>query len=314
MDWYDYSYFAPSRPRRAQGGIRAQSKRGAFGDTWWAKRWIEVLERFNIGARLRRGRSYARSGQVLSIEIGKGRVTANVQGSREEPYGVEILLRPLSQEAWKRFVKGLSATPYLTATLLNGQMPKEIEDVFKKANLSLFPGRANDLQTECTCPDWSNPCKHIAAVYYLLGEEFQRNPFLIFKLRGIEREKLLTLIGENAPAQGKRKSPRASDRLSADKGEAVPIQTPLPSDPDAFWGKTDIQSTFLGETIIPAIPAALPRQLGTFPFWKGEENFLDALVPVYRNASSIGAETVAGLLGFNTASAPMREPRADRLE
>ncbi len=308
MDWYDYGYFKHSTPRRAKGGIKAQSKQGAFGENWWAKRWIQVLESFNIGARLGRGRSYARSGQVLSIEIGKGRVTANVQGSRPKPYGVEIRLQPLSRQAWQRFVNVLCAQPYFTALLMNGQMPNEIEEVFKKAKLFLFPNRANDLKTECTCPDWSNPCKHIAAVYYLLGEEFDRNPFLIFKLRGIEREELLILVGKNTLTKGKTKIPLASERVSVNKQESVSVQAPLPSEPDVFWGNIDIKNDFLGETTVPAIPAALPKQLGNFPFWKGEQRFLDSLVRMYSEASSVGSEIVSGMFGAN------EESRAHRSE
>src|SRR5438094_873916 len=78
---YGYRRFVYKPRIKAKGGIKAQSKRGSFGETWWAKRWIAVLESFNIGARLSRGRSYARSGQVLSIDIAKGEIKSKVQGS-----------------------------------------------------------------------------------------------------------------------------------------------------------------------------------------------------------------------------------------
>ena len=90
MAYRYHEYFEPSRPREAKGGIKAQSGRGGFGRSWWARRWIEVLEGFDLGARLGRGRSYARRGQVLSIDVEKGAVTARVQGSRARPYRVEI--------------------------------------------------------------------------------------------------------------------------------------------------------------------------------------------------------------------------------
>src|SRR4030043_1727141 len=99
--WNDYRRFKPSTQREAKGGIKAQSKRGAFGESWWARRWIAVLESFNIGARLGRGRSYARNGQVLSIEIGKGEVKAKVQGSRPKPYDIKIHIKTLSAAAWR---------------------------------------------------------------------------------------------------------------------------------------------------------------------------------------------------------------------
>ena len=76
MGYWDWGYYKPKPRIKAKGGIKAQSKRGSFGETWWAKRWIATLESFNIGARLGRGRSYARSGQVLSIDIAKGEIRA----------------------------------------------------------------------------------------------------------------------------------------------------------------------------------------------------------------------------------------------
>src|SRR5436305_940351 len=100
-DWRDWDSYPPSRPRAAKGGIRAQSQRGGFGASWWAHRWIAILEGFNLGSRLQRGRSYARSGQVLSIEIGSGSVAADVQGSRPRPYHVRIEVKPISKGDWR---------------------------------------------------------------------------------------------------------------------------------------------------------------------------------------------------------------------
>src|SRR5436305_5446531 len=100
--WYRDFYFKRSKPRAAKGGIKAQSKRGQFGSTWWGRRWGEVLESFDIGARLQRGRSYARGGQVLSIDIDKGKVKASVQGSMAKPYASTIDLKVLSGKDWAR--------------------------------------------------------------------------------------------------------------------------------------------------------------------------------------------------------------------
>src|SRR5690348_2279723 len=119
--WYR-DFFPRSRPRAARGGIKAQSKRGAFGQTWWGKRWISVLESFDIGARLGRGRSYARGGQVLSIEVAKGEVTARVQGSRPKPYDVTIQMKPLTAKQWDQLTQALSRQALFTAKLLAGEM------------------------------------------------------------------------------------------------------------------------------------------------------------------------------------------------
>jgi uncharacterized Zn finger protein len=292
--WREFGYFPPSRPRAAKGGIKAQSKGGRFGESWWAKRWISVLESFNIGARLQRGRSYARRGQVLSITIGKGTVSAKVQGSRPTPYEVRIKVVALSKADWKQVAKVLAAKALFAAKLFAGEMPQDIEDAFRDANLSLFPGMIHDLATECSCPDWSNPCKHIAAVYYLLGEEFDRDPFLIFKLRGMEREEIIALIGGGAKAERKGKGLKAGRAQSATAEESTPAGTPLPSEPDAFWGKEAPGEESFGEVRIPAVPAALVKRLGSFPFWRGEESFVPALERVYREAAVIGMDVFLG--------------------
>jgi len=190
------SWLFPAFPAaRRQGRHQGTVKRGAFGQSWWAKRWIAVLESFDIGARLGRGRSYARNGQVLSIDVAKGKVTAKVQGSRPQPYAVTIQVKQLTTGQWDELVRALSGQALFTAKLLAGEMPQDIEQVFGEAGLSLFPEKLRDLQTSCSCPDDSNPCKHIAAVYYLLGEEFDRDPFLLFRLRGLDREELMERLG-----------------------------------------------------------------------------------------------------------------------
>jgi uncharacterized Zn finger protein len=290
--WRDFSYYPPSRPREAKGGIKAQSRGGTFGKSWWARRWIEVLESFNIGARLGRGRSYARRGQVLSIAIGKGKVSAEVQGSRPRPYQVRIQVDPLSKAAWKKLAEVLGKQALFAARLLAGEMPEDIEKAFQAAGLSLFPGKSKDLQTECSCPDWSNPCKHIAAVYYLLGEEFDRDPFLIFKLRGMERDELIGLMGGAAAPKGKG-TPKKVPRAEAES-EREPASVPLPQEPDAFWGREGTREHSLGEVRVPPVTAALLRRLGNFPFWRGEEGFTGILESAYGDAALVGMDVFLG--------------------
>ncbi len=292
--WYDREFFPRSKPRAAKGGIKAQTKRGAFGSTWWAKRWIAVLESFNIGARLSRGRSYARSGQVLSINVAAGEVTATVQGSRPKPYDVTINVAELSGKEWDKLVRGLSAQARFAAKLLAGEMPQDVEDIFTETGLSLFPQKLKDLRTECSCPDYSNPCKHIAAVYYLLGEEFDRDPFLLFRLRGLGREELakkLTAAGAPAPAAA------SAETASAAKPE------PLPFDATGFWGTSALPGDVFGEVKCSTTSAALPRRLGGFPFWRGQEHLLDALEPIYRAARETGMRTFTGETNANVPAA-----------
>ncbi len=301
--WREFGYFPPSRPRAAKGGIKAQSKGGRFGESWWARRWIAVLEGFNIGARLQRGRSYARRGQVLSVTIAKGKVSAKVQGSRPTPYQVQIKVPALSRAEWKRVAESLGAKALFVAKLLAGEMPQDIEEAFRAADLSLFPGRSQDLETECSCPDWSNPCKHIAAVYYLLGEEFDRDPFLIFRLRGMERDELVSLIGGRAAGRPKGKGSKATRAPIESADTPAPAGVPLPSEPSAFWGKEGPAAESFGEVRIPSAPAALVRRLGSFPFWRGEEPFVPVMERVYREASEAGMDVFLGGRGLGRDAA-----------
>lgn len=302
--WGYYDYFRPSIPRPVKGGIKAQSKRGGFGESWWARRWIAVLESFNIGARLGRGRSYARNGQVLSIEIEKGEVKAKVQGSRSKPYDIKIHIKALSATDWRKLAKALSHQAIFLAKLLAGQMPEDIEKAFKGSGLSLFPEKLRDLKTDCSCPDWSNPCKHIAAAYYLLGEEFDRDPFLIFKLRGMSREELVGLLGcesKQLDQTGNKittKSPKHKPRLIHKEEEKAPLSEPLTSDVSKFWSGGSVSDDLLGGALIPREPAALPKRLGNFPFWRGEERFLDAIEPIYVQASLLGMNIFLGGKGY----------------
>ena len=277
MVYYDHEY---TRPREAKGGIRAQSKRGDFGASWWAKRWVQALENFSLGSRLARGRSYARRGQVVSIDVRSGEVEASVQGSRKRPYRVSIAVATLPGPDLHRLQAALVERPVFAASLLAGRMPENIEDAFADVGLSLFPSRMSDLETDCSCPDFANPCKHIAAVYLLLGEEFDRDPFLIFRMRGIERDELL---GPDL---------RKSVEASAWMAPTLPPE-PLPADPDAFWSqpeRDDNDDDIIGPARVPEEPASLPRQLGRFPFWQGGEEFLPALEAIYDRASQVGLE------------------------
>ena len=275
----DFEYFAESKPLAAKGGIKAQSRRGAFVKNWWAKRWISVLESFEIGARLGRGRRYARGGQVLNVDIDRGMVTAEVQGSRPKPYRVVVAVEPLAPEKWTVVGEYLASQALFAARLLAGEMPQDIETAFAEVGLSLFPARG-ELKTHCSCPDWSNPCKHIAAVYYLLGEEFDRDPFLIFKLRGMDRDGLMDLLGAAQAAP-------TAEVLPEPQVEPLPAE-PLPTDPADFWHPGKLPDDLFGEVRIPAISAALLRRLGGFPFWRGERPFQGALEPTYSQAALRG--------------------------
>ena len=196
--YYDsyWPRYTPTRPIEVQDGIKAKSRRGKFVKNWWADRWIKALRPLMDSRRLSRGRNYARRGQVIEINVAAGHISSRVQGSRRRPYKVGIRLQPLSDRQWDKVFDALAEQAIFAAQLLNGEMPPDIEQVFDAVKVPLFPASRGDLQTDCSCPDWANPCKHIAAVYYLLGERFDQDPFLLFELRGRDKDEVATALRE----------------------------------------------------------------------------------------------------------------------
>ena len=195
-----------SRPIRVDGGIKAKSRRGAIGEQWWSRRFIHVLESWGMQGRLARGRSYARAGQVIDFELSHGKVTAQVQGSRERPYQVRIGVLPLTTAQWRRVEKQLASQALFRAKLLAGEMPKEIEQVFADCGTPLFPRSSSDLDMRCSCPDWEVPCKHLAAVCYVLAEAFDHDPFGMLAWRGRSRDALLAALRLRGADQGSEQS------------------------------------------------------------------------------------------------------------
>lgn len=163
-----------------------------FGLTWWGQRWISALEALGAAYanRLPRGRTYARRGTVSDLSIQAGQVTARVAGRRPSPYRVTLTLPIFSDGQWAAVTAALSEQVRHAAALLDGQMPKDIDEVLACCGVSLFPG-ARELVTRCSCPDQANPCKHVAAVHYVLAQAFDADPFLLPLLRGRQREALL---------------------------------------------------------------------------------------------------------------------------
>jgi len=214
----------PARPIRVDGGIRARSKRGAIGEQWWSRRFIEVLESFGLHGRLARGRSYARQGQVLGLEISAGYVTARVQGSRPAPYKVRLQVLPLTTAQWRTVQAALASRALFRAKLLAGEMPHEIEEVFADCGTPLFPRTARDLEMSCSCPDWGVPCKHLAAVCYVLAEAFDDDPFGILALRGRNREALLAALRRAPAGAAARAGPAHTGPAQSGPAQSGPAQ------------------------------------------------------------------------------------------
>ena len=201
-------------------------------------------------------------------------------------------MKTLPAASWNKLAKVLSQQAVFAAKLLAGEMPQDIETAFTKAKLSLFPEKLKDLETDCSCPDWSNPCKHIAAVYYLLGEEFDRDPFLIFKLRGMSREEFVALLGVSAGESTTVQGAKEPKGVQTDKATSPP--DPLPAVWPGFWNGTPVADNLFGDVRVPPVAGALLKQAGNFPFWRGREHFTDSIEAVYLLASPVGLDAFLG--------------------
>jgi uncharacterized Zn finger protein len=281
--WQDWP---PAKTRRVEGGIKARSKRGAIGEQWWSRRFISVLESYGMSGRLARGRSYARAGQVLDFELSQGKVTARVQGSRVRPYQVHIGVLPLTTAQWRRVQDRLASQALFRAKLLAGEMPHEIEEVFDECGTPLFPRSAGDLDMRCSCPDWEVPCKHLAAVCYVLAEEFDRDPFGLLAWRGKGREELLAALSQLQGGAGAAESADPGEdgwRASLDVA-AKPLAECL----DTFWspGLSPARLRALATAPSPAAPDLLLRMFAPPPVKVRGKDLTEVLTPAYHRLAA----------------------------
>jgi uncharacterized Zn finger protein len=219
MSWQNYP---TSKPRKVSGGIAVRSTRGAIGESWWSRRFIAVLESFALGTRLSRGKTYARQGQVISLDLVPGVVTARVQGSRATPYKVAIAFAPFTDTQWQAITENLAGQALFAAQLLAGQVPSELEQILADLKVPLFPTRFADLRASCSCPDFAVPCKHLAATFFVLAERFDTDPFEVLHWRGRSREELLTRLRSLRTADAPAPHSTSCQETSARSGDSAP--------------------------------------------------------------------------------------------
>jgi uncharacterized Zn finger protein len=271
----------------------------AFSRTWWGKQFIEALEKITDSARLGRGRSYARNGKVKDYQIANGKITAQVRGSinpyfevyKEPLYKISIDIEAIAPADWSKVISLLGSKASLISKLLLGEVPDNIESVLSELNLHLLPSNRKDLKTTCSCPDWENPCKHIAGVYYLIAAQLDKDPFLLFELRGISRDKLQQELA---------KSPLGKALSSSLETQELPLEpvtsyytqpqtVPLPDVTAVreFWLTPKRLPQIEQRAIASQIPAILVKKGGDFPpFWSKDSSFLEVMEELYQRVRS----------------------------
>jgi uncharacterized Zn finger protein len=262
--------------------------------TWWGQRFLEALEECTDAGRLGRGRAYSKPRRLLEFSIDGTVVTAKLRGNvnpyfgvYEEPrYRVEITLKRIPVTLWTRIVKSIAGnTGWLSRLLLN-EMPDDIEQAFTASKYSLLPRTARELNTHCSCPDWANPCKHVAGTYYHMAELLDKDPLLLFQLRGLSREKLQREL---------RKTPLGKAMATQLEAGEIPVLQPCKTryphpaitPPDEtmshreFWGGAplpppDTQAKTTG------VAALLIKKQGDYPpFWHRDNSFIQAMEQIY---------------------------------
>jgi uncharacterized Zn finger protein len=265
-----------------------------FSKTWWGKRFIEALEEFSDSARLGRGRSYARNGKIKEYHITNGKITAKVRGSvnpyfgvyKEPLYSTNIDLKAIASADWSKVISYLGSKASLVSKLLMNEVPDNIEEAFAQLNLHLLPHSRQDFKTNCSCPDWENPCKHIAGVYYLVASELDRDPFLLFELRGISRLQLQKELAKSPLGQvlSKAIAPQEIPPEPVDAYYTKPKKAQIDEPPSGkdFW----LPQKRLPQTVEVAsttsIRAIAIKKAGDFPpFWQKDLSFLEVMEDFY---------------------------------
>ncbi|MEO1002365.1 MAG: SWIM zinc finger family protein [Cyanobacteria bacterium J06638_7] len=269
---------------------------------WWVEQWMELIQAYRFKKRLERAWEYARSGNVSSIRFEGRRVHARVQGSDEEPYKVKLWLDVLSDDDWGYVLDALSQKARWSAQLLAEVMPADIERAFAASGKRLFPFKLQEVRSECSCPDKANPCKHVGAVFYLMGERFSEDPFVLFQLRGRTRAQLISDLAKRrrrALAKQARQARSAGQDSTAPEAAPAPLH-PAIIDPSRWWrygaaldpDLVVITPALEGDT---GLDAAGPLPLAEEPrFPDAKRHFLEH---IRGHGERMGAEAMARAMG-----------------
>lgn len=251
---------------------------------WWVQRWNDLLNSYRFKKRLERARNYAREGNVLSIEFKGPQVLAQVQGTAPEPYQLSLSIDPFTEEDWNYVVETMAEQAIYSAHLLAGEMPYDIEKVFTANGLSLFPFTLSDIHSRCSCPDPQNPCKHIGAVYYQLGDRFSEDPFVLFQLRGRSKEQILDDLRRlrstgDVPAESHQHSTTSPDQVGQ------PIQKVTPLNIEQFWQYNEPLDSSLVVIVPPSDSRTILDVLGTISLSLADTRLMEYLKGIYQTVS-----------------------------
>ncbi|WP_044411671.1 SWIM zinc finger family protein [Thiomicrospira microaerophila] len=266
--------------------------------TWWGERFLTVLEDSMDEGRLKRGRAYAGPHRLLSFDIAGSKVSATVLGNANPYFGVyeapkyktQVQLAPFSDKQWASLIDAISENAACLSQLMLGEMPNQIEAIFAKQSLQLLPKKPSDLISQCSCPDYASPCKHVAGVYYKMASLLDRNPLLLFQLRGMDVEKLQAKLAQSPLGQA------LLDQMTDQKVPVVyqthrysaPISRSTPVCSSFEMG--DLKDFWQGAHPLPVMDmpvqtqaaSVLIKKAGDYPaFWSRDNSFISAMEEAY---------------------------------
>lgn len=273
------------KPKKVKEGMKLQSHK--IGRKWWSDKWLSVLESAEWESRLNRGLNYAREGQVFDLKISPGLITAKVQGTRTKPYIIKIKLEVFTDDTWNKVLSVMSSRASYIAKLITGEMPLNIEEVFFSSGVKLFPEDTDEIKSECTCPDKTNICKHVAAVYFVFADEFNRTPFRIFQLRGRSKKEILDELGKKRQVKS---SVNNENNEMEDKSTVVEVKDTVKLPPlsmclDKYWEAGVSYNSVKVLLTSPRVEMAILKRLGTPAFCDNEKYFWSVMKKIYNTAS-----------------------------
>ena len=272
---------------------------GEFSRTWWGEKFIRAIESFTDTARLGRGRSYARGGKILEFAVNKGKIEATIRGSinpyfgvyHEPRYQTVVKMKPIAKKDWSKIIQSMAANASMVSKLLLDEVPENIESSFRAVQKNLLPRSKEDFQTSCSCPDWSNPCKHIAGLCYRFASELDEDPFLLFELRGLTQEQLHQELAKTplgrALITGLLSEELAPEPVASYYTRPKQQQVTAATSLKEFWQGKILNPPEERETIETNISGILVKKAGDLPsFWHQNSSFIATMEELYQRVKS----------------------------
>lgn len=303
----------PLKPRRVRGGVKlsANDESGAvpWAASWAAQRWIRLVEQAVEGKRLVEGLDYARLGQTKAMLIEHGAIVASVQGRMDRPYATRLVFGTFNNEQWHQVVRAMSDQAMFAAKLLANELPASIDDVLTPLGLKLFASETSEVTPSCTCAEFKAEsahgkaawCKHAACIAYLFAERVASDPFVIFKLKGLDGEELLERLRHTRAVAG---SGRSGTTVYAGRVPGVSDMPAPELTAESFWEAGPELEAMDASVLPPAVHHPLLRRLGPSPLPQAKFPLVGLLASCYEEIS-------AQMLRERAGEAPPPMPEMD---